>query len=476
MGNSCSCLNNISSLCSEDLSRANNQDITDNNNNKNPTRNLKKNNRVDNFESIISTNDIKSVNSNYINKSINTNNENKEEYAKTIINNTNDTINNIEKYYNNNKNIYNNNIVNNKNEFAKLHKYILRIITKKKFLKNISKYKEAGNKLFNICIENIYKSNELLSKAESNWKIKYNKNGYKQFYPKISKEEINNYIIIPDSKKTIDDSIIIQYNSEQERNPKEVNYIYKGQTTLNNIPNGFGVKYKKNGIKEEGYWNSGELKGWGQIIDYKGNVIMGQFTPGGLVNGKGVKYSYINNTLYKGDILNNKKEGKGEEISNENTYIGNFINDKKNGKGKLINIISGDIYEGDFKDDLFDGEGHYIYKISGQEYKGEYKNGLMHGKGVYEWSQGEYYKGNFFNGKKEGNGEMHWADGRSYIGPFINGRPQGIGIYDNGNNYKGEMEFINGKLNRHYFNRNYEGFDTNSLQSSQQSNNTNILS
>ena len=74
MGNSCSCLNNISSLCSEDLSRANNQDITDNNN-KNPTRNLKKNNRVDNFESIISTNDIKSVNSNYINKSINTNNE-----------------------------------------------------------------------------------------------------------------------------------------------------------------------------------------------------------------------------------------------------------------------------------------------------------------------------------------------------------------------------------------------------------------
>ena len=138
----------------------------------------------------------------------------------------------------------------------------------------------------------------------------------------------------------------------------------------------------------------------------------------------------------------------------------------------MVNKISGDIYEGNFKDDLFDGEGHYIYKTSGQEYTGEYKNGLMHGKGLYEWSQGEYYRGSFVNGKKEGNGEMHWADGRSFIGPFINGRPQGIGIYDNGINYKGEVEFINGKLNRDYISKNYERLDTNSIQSSsEQSNN-----
>jgi len=465
MGNSCSCLNNISSLCSEDLSRANNPELNDNYINKNPTRNIKNNNnKIDNFESIISTNDVKSINSNNFTKTITTNNENKEEYAKTIINNTIDNNYNFEKKY--------------KNEIStKLYKYILRIITKKKFIKNISKYKEEGNKLFNACKENIYKSNELLLKAESNCKIKYNKNGFKQFYTNIPKEEINNFIIIPPEIKTINDTIIIQYNNDQnqEKNIKEINWVYKGQANINNIPNGFGTKYKKNGIKEEGYWNSGELKGWGQIVDYKGNILMGLFI-NGQVNGKGVKYSYNNNTLYKGDIVNNKKEGKGEEISNEYIYLGNYLNDKKNGKGKLVNNISGDIYEGDFKDDLFEGEGHYIYKISGQEYKGEYKNGLMHGKGVYEWSQGEYYKGSFINGKKEGNGEMHWADGRSYIGPFINGRPQGIGVYDNGNNYKGEMEFINGKLNRQYFNRNYEGFDTNSLQSSQQSNNTNILS
>ena len=463
MGSNCSCLNNITSLCSEDLSRANNTDIIENNLIKNnPTRNFQNNEKLDNFESIISVNDIKSINSTNINKNF-TFNENFEEKEKKSIKNVNENINKLEKSFNK---------LNPKNStIIKLQKYILRIITKRHFMKNINKYKEEGNKLFNICVDIIYKSNELLLKAESICKIKYNKNGYKQFYENISKEEEEKMIYIPDESKTIDDTILIKYNNESENNIKDVNWIYKGQTTINNIPNGFGVKYNKNGLKEEGYWKEGELVGWSQVIDYKGNIIMGPFD-NGQVNGKGMKYNYMNNILYKGDLVMDKKEGKGEEITNETIYNGYFVNDKKNGNGKMVNKISGDIYEGNFKDDLFDGEGHYIYKTSGQEYTGEYKNGLMHGKGLYEWSQGEYYRGSFINGKKEGNGEMHWADGRSFIGPFINGRPQGIGIYDNGNNYKGEVEFINGKLNRDYISKNYERLDTNSIQSSsEQSNN-----
>ena len=99
----------------------------------------------------------------------------------------------------------------------------------------------------------------------------------------------------------------------------------------------------------------------------------------------------------------------------------------------------------------------------------------MHGKGLYEWSERQYYLGNFVNGIKEGNGEMHWADGRSYIGPFVNGRPQGIGIYDNGINYKGEVEFNNGKLNREYIPRNTESFKTESVQSSSEFKSNNNL-
>ena len=460
MGINCSCLSNITSLCTEDLSRAANDE--DNHIKNNRSRNIANKERADDFESIISSNDIRTLNSTKTNSKNLTKYKSKE---KNSFYNTSDSINNFEKNFKNFNNSKSQNKIN-----IKLQKYILRIITKRKFMKNINKYKEERNKLFNICVDIIYKSNELLIKAETSCKIKYKKNGFNQFYENISNEEKEKMIYIPEESKTIENTVIIKYNNELDRNPKDINWIYKGQADIHSMPNGFGVKYNRNGLKEEGYWKEGTLTGWSQVIDYKGNIIMGPFD-NGIVTGKGMKYSYINNALYKGDIVNDKKEGKGEEITNEGVYSGYFMNDKKNGKGKLINNISGDIYEGNFKDDLFDGEGHYIYKISGQEYTGEYKNGLMHGKGLYEWSQGEYYKGNFVNGKKEGNGEMHWADGRSYIGPFLNGRPQGIGIYDNGINYKGEMEFINGKLNREYISKNYDRFDTNSYQSSSEQSN-----
>ena len=218
-------------------------------------------------------------------------------------------------------------------------------------------------------------------------------------------------------------------------------------------------------MKQEGFFKEGQLTGWSQSIDCQGNILMGPFIDGE-ITGKGIKYSYLNNILYKGDFVENKKEGKGEEISNEGQFVGNFFNDKKNGEGKMIYALSGDIYEGNYKDDLFDGKGYYKYNMSGQQYTGEFKNGLMHGKGLYEWSEGEYYRGNFIKGKREGNGEMHWADGRSFIGPFVNGRLEGIGIFDNGFNFKGEMEFIDGKLNRDYLNKKYRGSESNSLQSS----------
>ena len=276
---------------------------------------------------------------------------------------------------------------------------------------------------------------------------------------------------IPDESKTIDNSIIINYLNSENNNESNINginditWIYKGQANIYSIPNGYGVKHIKVGLKQEGFWKNGRLTGWSQTIDFQGNILIGPFIDG-KVTGKGVKYSYLNNILYKGDIVQNKKEGIGEEISCEGNFSGHFSNDKKNGEGKMIFSLSGDIYEGNYKDDLFDGKGHYIWKVSGQEYTGEYKNGLMHGKGLYEWSEGEFYRGSFINGKKEGNGEIHWADGRSFIGPFVNGRPQGIGIFDNGLNYKGEMEFIDGKLNRDYLTKKYRGSESNSLQSS----------
>ena len=505
MGNSCSCLNNITSLCSEDLSHAGNDGKNFINND--PKCNLSNYAISERYDPMISqrnTTEMNTISSNSNKKNTSKNkknNKNKNSSSPTKKNNNKNNNNKNNNKYNNtikiNNNINNSKISDNKkfeefcnspkgqemsNQMEKnpsyklcltLHKYFLKILKKKSFLKNIKKYRQEGEKLFNLCEQKIYNSNEILSRAEKSCKIKYAKDSYRQFYPNITPNEEEKMKYIPKEVKTLDNSIIINYQNKINQNDDDNNsnnidnilWIYKGQTNLENKPNGYGVKYVNNGIKQEGYWKEGQLYGWSESIDFQGNILIGPFIDDGKITGKGIKYSFMNNTFYKGDMVKSKKEGKGEEISNEGIFCGNFIDDKKNGEGKMVYSLSGDIYEGNYKDDLFDGKGHYIWKTSGQEYTGEYKNGLMHGKGLYEWSEGEYYRGNFVNGKKEGNGEMHWANGRSFIGPFVNGRPQGVGIFDNGINYKGEMEFIDGKLNKDYLSRKYRGSES-SLQNS----------
>ena len=189
----------------------------------------------------------------------------------------------------------------------KLHKYFLRIITKKAFLKNVKKYKQEGDNLFKLCVQKIYESNEILSKAEQSCKIKYIKNGYKEFYTNITKDDEEKIKYIPNVSKTIDNSIIINYqniedNASNNNDIKNITWIYKGQADINNIPNGYGVKYVKNGSNQEGYWKEGQLTGWSQSIDFQGNISIGPFIDGKMT-GKGIKYSFLNIISFIKEIL-----------------------------------------------------------------------------------------------------------------------------------------------------------------------------
>jgi hypothetical protein len=351
-----------------------------------------------------------------------------------------------------------------------LHKYLLSLITKREFKKNIKYYIEEGNNLYKNCLDEIYNSNPKLKKEEINSPIKYSPDGYLKYYSEkkdIEQMKFNN------SKESFDNCIIISYS---ENNPTSINnmiWIYKGQSNKSGEPHGFGEKLFKNGIKQKGYWKNGEMFGWCEEIDSQGNITIGPFYDNEGITGKGEKYTLKKKILYVGEFKKGQKSGMGEENSIEGKFVGNFYKDKKYGKGKMIYNISGDIYEGEYKDDLFNGNGHYIWKTTGQEYKGEYKNGLMHGKGLFEWSEGEYYRGNFVDGKKEGEGELHMGNGRSFIGPFSNGRPNGIGIFDNGIDFKGEMEFIDGKMNIDYMKRKYTNTSLASINIDNDDNNDN---
>ena len=333
-----------------------------------------------------------------------------------------------------------------------LHKYLLSLLTKREFKKNIKYYIEEGNNLYQNCIDEIYNSNENLKKEEINSPIQYKPDGYLKYYSE--KKDIEE-MTFNNPKESFDNCIIINYS---DNNPSSIDnfiWIYRGQSNKSGEPHGFGEKLFRNGIKQKGYWKNGKMFGWGEEIDNQGNITIGPFYNNTGITGKGEKFTKKKKILYIGEFIKGQKSGNGEENSIDGKFIGNFYKDKKDGKGKMIYNISGDIYEGEYKNDLFNGNGHYISKSTGQEYKGEYKNGLMYGKGLLEWSEGEFYRGNFVNGKKEGEGELHMGNGRSFIGNFTNGRPNGIGIFDNGLNFKGEMEFIDGKMNINYIKRKY---------------------
>ena len=353
-----------------------------------------------------------------------------------------------------------------------LHKYFVSLITRREYKKKLKYFKKESEVLFQNCLNLIHKSNPYLKKLENSNYIKYTPDGFLKYYPNPKDSEKMKF---DPKKESFDNCIIIHYEEDDDTSSiDKMIWIFKGQVNKQGDPHGFGEKFYKNGLKEKGYWKEGELYGWCMKIDSNNkNIFVGPFYGNKGITGLGEKFTLKKKVLYKGEFIDGEKSGKGEEDSSEGKFVGNFYHDKKNGKGKMIFKNSGDIYEGDYKNDLFDGEGHYIWKMTGQEYTGEYKNGLMHGKGLYEWNEGEFYRGNFVNGKKEGEGELHMGNGRVYIGPFVNGRPNGIGIYDNGINFRGEMEFIDGKMNINYLKRNYTNSSINTINVTENNNDNN---
>jgi hypothetical protein len=220
---------------------------------------------------------------------------------------------------------------------------------------------------------------------------------------------------------------------------KNEDCLFKGSLTLNsiqknkksyniNLLTGKGVLYLRNGKSYEGNFYRGELNGWSRYIDNKGICYEGLFIKG-VLNGKGeiIKIDeHRRKNIYKGDIKNFKKEGKGEERTNDYFYEGEFSNDLRHGKGKII-YNKGDSYEGQFTAGEITGKGFYTWNNK-HTYFGDFIDGKMHGRGLYKWTDGNQYEGEYINNIKEGQGEFKWKDGRIYKGNFQKGKPHGKGL------------------------------------------------
>ena len=159
------------------------------------------------------------------------------------------------------------------------------------------------------------------------------------------------------------------------------------------------------------------------------------------VNYKDIKVKAKNGTVFEGNVINGRMEGKiSMKFQNGSYYEG----DTKFGGMEGIGIytdVYGSIYHGEFKNSLKHGKGT-LKHANGSFYDGEFKNGEKEGSGILKFDNGDIYVGEFLNGMIHGNGKLSTRDGFIYEGEFKNGQRDGRGtfVFPDGRIYDGNFK------------------------------------
>ena len=185
--------------------------------------------------------------------------------------------------------------------------------------------------------------------------------------------------------------IVVIWNGEMEYEGSHKKYV----------PDGKGKVKKGNDVMMDGEFVKGKfVKGKMELLvkndekyQFEGNLVKSLMIkwnayPVREISGKGkwMKAGNGDKEYYKGDIVNNKRHGRGKLFEKHNdewriVYDGEWRDDSFNGTGKLI-TNEGNIYEGDFVNGKLLG-GKLTMK-NGVVYEGEFENGKMAGKGVID--------------------------------------------------------------------------------------------
>ena len=99
-----------------------------------------------------------------------------------------------------------------------------------------------------------------------------------------------------------------------------------------------------------------------EFIYGDGKYYLGEYK-NDIPNGKGIKYYKNGNILYEGDFINGKFEGNGKLFFENSFYcIGKYKNGLRNGKGKIYYANGNIRFEGDYINDKTKGIGKFIWK------------------------------------------------------------------------------------------------------------------
>lgn len=219
--------------------------------------------------------------------------------------------------------------------------------------------------------------------------------------------------------------------------PQKIAFAYYEGEFVNNMREGVGITYYKNGEKLEGQWEKDLFNGYGTATEENGLKYTGNWKSGNY-NGQG-RLDYADGSFYVGQWLKGRRNGKGVFTSATGLkQEGDWSNDKYSGVGEVI-YSSGATYKGALVNDVFEGQGIYVF-ADGTVLEGTFSaDKLIEGEqrnpdGTY--SIGTWDKDGVFRGKRKAiaTNKSIWE------GEWEGGFPIGSGkvIYENGNIYEGE--------------------------------------
>ena len=141
-------------------------------------------------------------------------------------------------------------------------------------------------------------------------------------------------------------------------------------------------------------------------------------------------------SLYVGDFVAGKKQGKGRIITESFWYEGEWLSDYFHGRGKVC-TFEGYSIEGEFAMGKVYGMASEVLS-NGERYEGEFYQGVRHGHGKIELV-GTVFTGEFNNGYPEGNGRVDFSDGATFVGMYSNGKGTGVLTKPDGGTINGSI-------------------------------------
>lgn len=177
---------------------------------------------------------------------------------------------------------------------------------------------------------------------------------------------------------------------------------------------GIGKEFdQKDGILlHEGFYDDDSRHGEGKEYDRKGDIVYQGDYYRSYRSGIGKEYNHFGKIIYDGEFKDGYRIGKGygylyDPRTGIIIYEGNLLNEKKNGKGKEFDRNGNQIYEGEFTDGVRQGNGKQFDGYGNLIYDGCFRNGVRCGKGKEFSTSGEIiFSGDWKRGSKKFKAEM----------------------------------------------------------------------